>query len=300
MVKLSRLSKEQINKIISDAIDFSNGKSLKIKDQVFVTNLFFENSTRTLTSFDLAERKLGLEVVPFNVTTSSLNKGETLFDTVSTLKALGIDLVVIRHPSDSYYNELSGIDISIINGGDGAGHHPSQGLLDLMTIKQEFGSFQDLRVGIVGDVVHSRVANSDASALRRLGAKVFFSGPEDWFDQGTLMNGTYRNFDDLIEEVDVLIMLRIQHERHQSKYTLSPSEYLSKYGLTKEREAKMKPTAILMHPGPVNRGVEIADELVECERSRILKQIENGVYTRMAILMNELESKGFEFIEIKK
>lgn len=298
MIKLSRLSKETIDKILQDAIDFSNGKKLRATEQIFVSNLFFENSTRTVTSFDVAERKLGLQVVPFNVQTSSLQKGESLLDTVKTLQALGVDLLVIRHPDDRFYDQLKDSKISIVNAGDGTGHHPSQGLLDLLTIKQEFGTFEGLTVGIVGDVKHSRVANSDADALRRLGAKVHFSGPENWFDQGMMMNGTYRNFDHLIPEVDVLMMLRIQHERHSEKMNLSEAEYLTKYGLTKQREQKMKPNAIIMHPGPVNRGVEIETDLVECERSRIFKQMQNGVFARMAILKNELELKGFRFEEV--
>lgn len=298
MIKLSRLSKELIERILADSIDFANGKAVQATQPIYVSNLFFESSTRTVVSFDMAERRLGLQVVPFNIQTSSLNKGETLLDTVKTLKALGLDLLVIRHPDDRYYNQLKDLDISIINAGDGTGHHPSQGLLDLMTIKQEFGSFQGLTVGIIGDVKHSRVANSDADALRRLGAKVHFSGPEDWFDHGSMMNGTYRNFDHLIPEVDVLIMLRIQHERHRQKFHLSPGEYHQRYGLTLEREKKMKPGAIIMHPGPINQGVEIAPELVESPRSRIFKQIENGVFTRMAILKNALEQRGFSFKEI--
>ncbi len=295
MIKLSLLSKENIEKIIEDSLDFAGGKKIRAKEPIYVANLFFENSTRTVVSFEMAERKLGLEVIPFAVHASSVNKGETLYDTVKTLKALGLDLLVIRHSDDNYFEALKPIEMGIVNAGDGKGHHPSQGLLDLVTIKQEFGSFEGLRVGIVGDVKHSRVANSDAEALRRLGAKVHFSGPEDWFDQGAMMNGTYRNFDHLIPEVDVLIMLRIQHERHANKQAISNAEYLSKYGLTRARLEAMKPSAIVMHPGPVNRGVEMESELVECEKSRIFKQIENGVYTRMAILKHQLELQGFEF-----
>ena len=172
-------------------------------------------------------------------------------------------------------------------------------MLDLMTIKQEFGSFKDLKIAITGDVKHSRVANSACDILRKLGAKVYFSGPREWFDEGSLMNGTYREIDGLIPEIDVLMLLRIQHERHHKKIQYSPEEYLRKYGLTKEREKKMKPSAIIMHPAPVNRNVEINSDLVECSRSRIFKQMENGVFARMAILKNILEQKGFTFKEIK-
>ena len=297
MFRTADLSVEEINNLLQQADEFSKGKVSKAKTEIFVSNLFFEDSTRTKTSFDVAQRKLGLHVVPFDVSASSVNKGESLYDTVKTLKSIGIDLCVIRHKTEKYYNEFEGIDISIINGGDGTGNHPSQNIFDLMTIHQEFGKFKGLKVGIVGDVKHSRVANSNAEVLRKLGAKVYFSGPEKWFDEGAIINGTYLDIDDLIKEVDVLMLLRIQHERHdEEKVKFSPEKYHKKFGLTVEREKKMKKNAIIMHPAPINRGVEIADELVECKRSRIFKQMENGVFARMAILKTALETKGFDFV----
>ena len=208
---------------------------------------------------------------------------------------MGVNLVVIRHFQDAYYKELESIDLPVINGGDGKGSHPTQTVLDLLTIYQEFGKFEGLKIGIVGDVKHSRVANSNAEALRKLGAKVYFSGPSEWFDEGAIINGTFVALDDLVKEVDVLILLRIQHERHGEKMQISLDKYHKKYGLTKEREKAMKPEAIIMHPAPINRGVEIDSDLVECERSRIFKAMENGVFARMAILKHALESKGFEF-----
>lgn len=297
MLRTADLSVEKINKLLQEADEFSKGKVLKAKSEIYVSNLFFEDSTRTKTSFDVAERKLGLNVVPFDISASSVNKGESLYDTVKTLKSLGIDLCVIRHKKEKFYDEFKDIDIAVINGGDGTGNHPSQNLLDLMTIQQEFGKFKGLKVGIVGDVKHSRVANSNAEVLRKLGAKVYFSGPEQWFDEGTIINGTYLSIDDLVKEVDVLMLLRIQHERHDSdeKLKLSSDKYHRQFGLTTEREKAMKKDAIIMHPAPINRGVEIADELVECSRSRIFKQMENGVFARMAILKTALEAKGFEF-----
>ncbi|QOW09134.1 aspartate carbamoyltransferase catalytic subunit [Kaistella flava (ex Peng et al. 2021)] len=297
MLRTADLSVEKINKLLQEADEFSKGKVLKAKSEIYVSNLFFEDSTRTKTSFDVAERKLGLNVVPFDISASSVNKGESLYDTVKTMKSLGIDLCVIRHKKEKFYDEFKGIDISIINGGDGTGNHPSQNILDLMTIQQEFGKFKGLKVGIVGDVKHSRVANSNAEVLRKLGAKVYFSGPEQWFDEGTIINGTYLSIDDLVKEVDVLMLLRIQYERHESdeQLKLSPEKYHRKFGLTVDREKAMKKEAIIMHPAPINRGVEIADELVECKRSRIFKQMENGVFARMAILKTALEAKGFEF-----
>lgn len=295
MLTTRDLTVEKINALLKIAGEFAEGKTLKAEGEIYVSNLFFEDSTRTKTSFDLAQRRLGLNVVPFDVTASSVNKGESLHDTVKTLENLGVNLLVIRHKQDQYYEELKNVGISVINGGDGSGNHPSQTLLDLMTIQQEFGKFKGLKVGIVGDVKHSRVANSNAEALRKLGAKVYFSGPEKWFDEGTIINGTYQSIDDLVREVDVLMLLRIQHERHGEKMNISLESYNRKFGLTKEREKMMKKGAIIMHPAPINRGVEIDSELVECERSRIFKQMKNGVFARMAILKDALEAKGFKF-----
>lgn len=295
MFTITELSTERINRIVQEALGFAEGKTARIEGEVFCSNLFFEDSTRTKTSFDIAERKLGLQVVPFDASNSSVNKGESLYDTVKTIESLGVNLVVIRDKKDRYFDELKNIKIPVINGGDGTGNHPSQCMLDLMTIYQEFGKFEGLKVGIVGDVKHSRVANSNAEALRRLGAKVYFSGPEQWFDEGALINGTYLSVDELIHEVDVLMLLRIQHERHDSKMSFSASEYHRKYGLTKDREKAMKKEAIIMHPAPINRGVEIDTDLVECERSRIFRQMQNGVFARMAILKEALEKEGYTF-----
>ncbi|WP_292011184.1 aspartate carbamoyltransferase catalytic subunit [Chryseobacterium sp.] len=295
MFTTTELSTEKINSILAEAIAFANGKTVKVEGECFCSNLFFEDSTRTKTSFDIAERKLGLQVVPFDASNSSVNKGESLYDTVKTLESLGVNLVVIRDKRDRYFDELKNIKIPILNGGDGKGNHPSQCMLDLMTIYQEFGKFEGLNIGIVGDVKHSRVANSNAEALRRLGAKVYFSGPEQWFDEGALINGTYMSLDELIREVDVLMLLRIQHERHDTQMNISSAEYHRRYGLTKERESVMKEKAIIMHPAPINRGVEIDSDLVESPRSRIFKQMENGVFARMAIIKDALERKGFTF-----
>lgn len=297
MLSITKLTTEKILKILADAADFANGKNLKIVGDCFCSNLFFEDSTRTQTSFDIAERKLGLQIVPFNPHHSSANKGENLYDTTKTLESLGVDLMVVRHQDARFYNNLKGVNSVIINAGDGTGSHPTQCMLDLLTIQQEFGTFEGLKVGIVGDVKHSRVANSNAEALRRLGSKVYFSGPSAWFDEGTIINGTFLQLDQLIKEVDVLILLRIQHERHEEQMTLSLESYHRRYGLTKERAANLKPNAIIMHPAPINRGVEIDSDLVEAPQSRIFKQMENGVYARMAVIKNALEEKGFQFEE---
>ena len=300
MLNVSSLSNEEILNILSQALEIANGKEFKTKESIFVSNLFFENSTRTKISFEVAERKLGLNVIPFDISQSSVNKGESLYDTIKTLQSIGINLAVIRHPQNEYYNELKDIDISIINGGDGTGEHPSQTILDLMTIQQEFGSFENLKVAIVGDIKHSRVANSTSQALKKLGTEVYFSGPREWCNKNDLsQQGNFKELDQIISEIDVLMLLRIQHERHDNQKLFSVKNYLQHYGLTKEREQKMKKSAIIMHPAPINRGVEIDNDLVECPRSRIFKQMENGVFSRMAILKNTLEQKGFLFEEIK-
>ena len=296
MLTISEQSPEKIEKILDDALLFSNGKIMTAQNPVFVSNLFFEDSTRTKTSFDMAERKLGLQIIPFDVSQSSVNKGESLYDTVKTMQSIGVDLVVIRHKQDRFFDELSGIDIALINAGDGVGNHPSQCMLDLMTIKQEFDKFEGLHVGIIGDIKHSRVAHSNAEALQKMGAHVSFSGPKEWFDADMIHNGSFQELDDLIEKVDVLMLLRIQHERHDQKTSMTSADYLEKYGLTKAREKRMENHAIIMHPAPVNRGVEIDSDLVECGRSRIFKQMRNGVFARMSILKDALENRGVCFV----
>lgn len=288
-VSVERLSNQEVMKLIRRSEAFKRGVSWQPeKAQFFAANLFFENSTRTHTSFETAERKLGLEVLSFDTSSSSVQKGETLYDTILTLSALGTDVCVIRHSEEAFYQPLidsKTIRTHIINGGDGSGQHPSQCLLDLMTIYEEFGNFDSLKVAIVGDIIHSRVAKSNMQMLRRLGAEVYFSGPEEWFSKEFLAYGTYMPIDEVVQTVDVIMMLRVQHERHHDgKQLFSKETYHQKYGLTKERANLMKESAIIMHPAPVNRDVELASELVEAKQSRIVTQMTNGVYARMAIL----------------
>lgn len=288
LLTMSELSEQEISEILKDAEDFANGKEVKTTEQTFVANLFFENSTRTRFSFEVAEKRLGLDVLNFSADSSSVQKGETLYDTIRTLESVGTKAVVIRHEQDRYFDELKDqVNIPILNAGDGCGNHPTQCLLDLLTIKQEFGSFEGLKIAIVGDVRHSRVARSNAEALTKLGAKIYFASPEEWKDKDNTF-GTYKDLDELVPEVDVMMLLRVQHERHDHYETDIMKEYHEKHGLTVEREKRMKEGSIIMHPAPVNRDVEIASELVECERSRIFKQMENGVYVRMAVLKRAL------------
>lgn len=289
LLTMKELTLTDIERILHEAEGFANGSRWNPKQQTTVANLFFEPSTRTKSSFEMAERKLGLEVIPFDAGTSSVLKGETLYDTVKTLEAIGVNALIIRHEQDNYFDELNEkIGIPIINAGDGCGNHPTQSLLDLLTIKQEFKSFKDLKIAIIGDVMHSRVAKSNAEALTRLGANVVFSGPPEWFDTTNSL-GRYEDIDHAVATADVVMLLRIQHERHVEKYDQANGDYLESFGLTKQREKNMKPDAIIMHPAPINRGVEIDSDLVECSRSRIFKQMENGVFIRMAVLKNVLE-----------
>ncbi|UKS58945.1 aspartate carbamoyltransferase [Bacillus toyonensis] len=288
LLTMSELSELEISEILKDAEDFANGKESKTTEQTFVANLFFENSTRTKFSFEVAEKRLGLDVLNFSADSSSVQKGETLYDTIKTLESIGTKAVVIRHEQDRYFDELKDqVNIPILNAGDGCGNHPTQCLLDLLTIKQEFGSFEGLKIAIVGDIRHSRVARSNAETLTKLGATIYFASPEEWKDEKNIF-GTYKNLDELVPEVDVMMLLRVQHERHDHYETDIMKEYHEKHGLTLEREKRMKEGSIIMHPAPFNRDVEIASELVECERSRIFKQMENGVYVRMAVLKRAL------------
>ncbi len=296
LLTMSGLTLNEIETILYEAERFSQGESWKVDKQTFVANMFFEHSTRTRNSFEVAEKKLGLEVLNFYAETSSVTKGETLYDTVRTLESIGINGVVIRHHENNFYNELVGkVNIPIINAGAGTGEHPTQCLLDLLTIKQEFQTFKDLNIAIVGDIRHSRVAHSNYDALTRLGANVVFSGPEEWQDT----TDRFVPMDEAVREADVLMLLRIQHERHEGQMGNSKEEYHQAYGLTIEREKAMKKHSIIMHPAPVNRGVEIADELVECDRSRIFKQMQNGVFARMAVLKRALETKKVSELSVQ-
>ncbi len=290
------LTDREVMGLIRRAGEFKQGAKWHPEErQYFATNLFFENSTRTHKSFEVAEKKLGLEVIEFEASRSSVQKGETLYDTVLTMSAIGVDVAVIRHGKENYYDELiqsKTIQCSIINGGDGSGQHPTQCLLDLMTIYEEFGGFEGLKVAIVGDITHSRVAKSNMQLLNRLGAEIYFSGPEEWYDHQFDVYGQYVPLDEIVEKVDVMMLLRVQHERHDGKESFSKEGYHLEYGLTNERATRLQKHAIIMHPAPVNRDVELADELVESLQSRIVAQMSNGVFMRMAIVEAILHGKA--------
>lgn len=296
VVSMEDLSVEDVLSFVHDATEFKAGKQIELKRPVYAANLFFENSTRTHTSFEMAERKLGLQVVNFDPACSSVNKGETMGDTIKTLQAIGVDVMAIRHKKNEYYKDLvsdPNIHVGIANAGDGSGQHPSQSLLDLMTIYEEFGHFEGLKIAIVGDLTHSRVAHSNMEALTMLGAHVYFGGPKKWYTDEFANYGEWLPMDELVSQMDVMMLLRVQHERIDANENgvFSAADYHEKYGLTLKREAMMPDQSIIMHPAPVNRGVEIADELVECDKSRIFRQMENGVFVRMAIMTSMLRNR---------
>ena len=288
LFQLSSLSVDEIQHLLDVAEQCRQGRFIDSEKGKIVANLFFEPSTRTQYSFNTAEEKLGMKVINFNAQASSMQKGETFYDTVKTFESFGIDAVVIRDRQDEYYKQLQGrINIPILNAGDGKKDHPTQSLLDLMTIRQEFGHFDGLKIAIVGDVKYSRVAHTNIEVMQRLGMRCFISGPEEYRDP----QYGYIDFDQAVKDMDVIMLLRVQHERHEQAMSLTQEEYHARYGLTLERVKAMKDTAIIMHPAPFNRGVEIADEVVECRKSRIFKQINNGVFVRMAVLKRAMEGR---------
>jgi len=262
-----------------DKLPFLKGKTL--------VNLFFENSTRTRTSFELAAKRLSADVLNFTASTSSMSKGETILDTARVIEAMGSDFIVCRHSCPGTPDYLAAhVWSSVINAGDGAHEHPTQGLLDMFTMREHKGRLEDLKVVILGDILHSRVARSNIWGLTKLGAHVVVCGPK------TLIPPTlYRlgvevcyHLDEAIKDADVINLLRIQLERQQKNLFPSIREYRHLYGLTDKRLGVAKPDVLIMHPGPVNRGVEISDEVADGPHSVITRQVTNGVAIRMAVL----------------
>ncbi|OYT79829.1 MAG: aspartate carbamoyltransferase [Pseudomonas sp. PGPPP4] len=256
-----------------------------------VCNVFFENSTRTRTTFELAAKRLSADVITLNVSTSSTSKGETLFDTLRNLEAMAADMFVVRHADSGaahFIAEHVCPDVAIINGGDGRHAHPTQGMLDMLTIRRHKGDFANLSVAIVGDILHSRVARSDMLALRTLGCRdIRVIAPRTLLPVGLEELYGVRTFTDLAEGldgVDVVIMLRLQRERMQGGLLPSEGEYYRLFGLTRQRLARAKPDAIVMHPGPINRGVEIESAVADGKQSVILNQVTYGIAVRMAVL----------------
>lgn len=258
-----------------------------------VVNLFFENSTRTRISFEVAAKRLSADVINFAADSSSVSKGESLKDTAQTLEAIGADAIIIRHPlsgAPKLLAEQGWISASVINAGDGSHEHPTQALLDALTIRQGFGIKQDLaglKVLIVGDIRHSRVARSNILLLNLLGAEVLLAGPQSLIPEGIeAMGATVLNsFEQALEQrPDVVMMLRVQKERMQGEFFSSAAEYSRSWSLEGDRLAMVSPNALIMHPGPMNRGFEISSQAADDPRSQVLKQVRNGVAVRMAVL----------------
>ena len=284
LLNLKSLETNKIIDLIEYAIELKKGYNISYPNKKVAT-LFFENSTRTHYSFQCALMNLGINVLSCDVGRSSVQKGETLYDTVKTFESLGVDGVVIRSSQDEYYKELENINIPIFNGGDGKSNHPTQSLLDLMTIYEEYGRFEGLKCCIIGDIAHSRVAHTNIEVMERLGMDVYISGPSVFCDD----SAKWIQFEEAIKEMDVIMLLRVQFERHDENVHLDVDAYHKQYGLTLDRVEMMKEHAIIMHPAPVNRGVEIADDVVECKKSRIFPQMKNGVYVRMAVISMAME-----------
>jgi aspartate carbamoyltransferase catalytic subunit len=292
LLGLRELSAEEITYILDTAKGFEQISTRAVKKAPplrgkIVVNLFFEDSTRTRNSFALAAGRLSADVVEFTSKTSSVSKGETLLDTARNLEAMGIDIVVIRHSAGGAPKLLSrNINACVVNAGDGYCEHPTQGLLDVYTIRKIKGSLAGLKIAIVGDVAHSRVARSDMWAMTKLGAEVIFVGPPTLVPSqaGRLPVSVSYSLDEVIEKVDVINMLRIQFERLGGNPFPSVREYSHYFGLTAERMKRAKPDILVMHPGPINRGLEMESEVADGANSVILQQVTNGLAVRMAVL----------------
>lgn len=288
LTKLAGLSLQEVHGLLDKAIQMKHGKFNNSCQNQMMINCFFEPSTRTQTSFQMAQKRLGIRLINFYPQASSIKKGESFYDTMMTFNCYQPDGFVIRSSENEFYKQVIGkIDSPLINAGDGTLDHPTQSLLDLYTIKEEFGHFEGLKICFVGDILHSRVAHSNIEIMQRLNMKTYICGPPEYVDQ------RYEALDclDAIKEMDIIMLLRVQHERHDDPMSLTKEEYHQHYGMTMDKVKMMKESSIIMHPGPVNRGVEIADEVIECEKSRIYKQVENGVYVRMAVI-HELLHQG--------
>ncbi|WP_405368941.1 aspartate carbamoyltransferase catalytic subunit [Nonlabens sp. Asnod2-A12] len=286
------LTVEDINLIHKTADQFKEVINRPIKKvpslrDITIANLFFENSTRTKLSFELAEKRLSADVINFSAAQSSVKKGETLVDTVNNILAMKVDLVVMRHPHPGAGVFLSKhVDARIVNAGDGAHEHPTQALLDSYSIKEKLGSLKGKKVVIVGDILHSRVALSNIYCLKKLGAEVMVCGPATLLPKHIESLGVKveLNLKKALEWCDVANMLRVQNERMDISYFPSVREYVQQYGVNRELLDSLKKDIVIMHPGPINRGVEITSDVADSDQAIILNQVENGVAIRMAVL----------------
>lgn len=293
LLGIKGLEKSQIESIFQTADNFSELLQAPVKKtpalrDITIANLFFENSTRTRVSFELAEKRLGADVVNFSSSSSSVKKGETLIDTVKNILSMKVDMIVMRHPAPGACQFLAKhVNSQIVNAGDGTHEHPTQALLDAFSIRNHFnGNIEGKRVLIVGDIKHSRVALSNIYCLQALGAEVMVCGPATLIPKyiETLGVKVSHNLDEALKWADVANMLRIQLERQDSRFFPSLKEYSKLYGLDMDRLNKLDKELLIMHPGPINRGVEISSEVADSDHSIILQQVENGVAIRMAVL----------------
>jgi aspartate carbamoyltransferase catalytic subunit len=291
LLGIKQLSKEDIEIVLNQATHFKEIINRPIKKvptlrDITIANLFFENSTRTKLSFELAQKRLSADIINFAASNSSVKKGETLIDTVNNILSMKVDMIVIRHSSPGVPVFLSkNIDASIINAGDGTHEHPTQALLDAFSIKEKFNDFKGLNIAIVGDIVHSRVALSNIFCLTKLGANVRLCGPPTLIPKGIEQLGVQVSYDiqDTLQWANVANMLRIQLERADASYFPSLNEYSKYFGVDIDTLHKYGENTTIMHPGPINRGVEISSEVADSSQSIILDQVENGVAVRMAV-----------------
>ena len=292
LLGIKYLKEEDVNLIFKTADHFKEVINRPIKKvpslrDITVANLFFENSTRTKLSFELAEKRLSADMINFSASQSSVNKGETLIDTVNNILAMKVDVVVIRHPNPGVALFLSkNVDACIINAGDGTHEHPSQALLDAYSIKKKLGGLKGKKIAIVGDILHSRVALSNIYALKMLGAQIQLCGPKSLIPKHIESLGVTISSDlmQTLKWCDAVNMLRVQNERMDLNYFPSNREYAQLYGLNAKKLASLKKEIILLHPGPINRGVEITSDVADSKNAIILDQVENGVAVRMAII----------------
>jgi aspartate carbamoyltransferase catalytic subunit len=288
LLDLDDLSSDDIIYILDRATRFHVAPPERnLLRDICVVNLFFEASTRTFTSFAIAEQRVGADIVALPPGSSSLGKGETIADTAITLAAMGVRVIVTRHPESGFpYRLAESFDGHVINAGDGRHAHPTQALLDLLTLATEFGRVAGLKVALVGDILHSRVARSNVIGLRRLGAEVILVGPQTLLPDAMAREGVRieRDLDAILPEVDALMLLRIQRERIASAVLPSLDDYARNYRLDAPRLAKLQPHAIVMHPGPYNRGIELTEEVFASSGWRYVQQVSHGVYVRMAVL----------------
>ena len=292
LLGIKYLKEEDVHLIFKTADHFKEVINRPIKKvpslrDITVANLFFENSTRTKLSFELAEKRLSADMINFSASQSSVNKGETLIDTVNNILAMKVDVVVIRHPNPGVALFLSkNVDACIINAGDGTHEHPSQALLDAYSIKEKLGGLKGKKIAIVGDILHSRVALSNIYALKMLGAQIQLCGPKSLIPKYIESLGVTISSDlmQTLRWCDAVNMLRVQNERMDLNYFPSNREYAQLYGLNAKKLASLKKEIILLHPGPINRGVEITSDVADSKNAIILDQVENGVAVRMAII----------------